>query len=67
MLKIRKRYIRDRKGRKAAVMLNVNTYNRIEQVLEDYALGQLIKENKKDDIMTLAEAEVMYEKMKKAD
>lgn len=45
MLKIKKKILTDEKKRPIAVQLDIKTYEKIEQLLEDYALGQLIEEN----------------------
>jgi hypothetical protein len=65
MLNIKKKYVTDDKNRKFAVQLDINTYNKIEQVLEDYALGQLIDENDPDDTLPINEARVYYEKLRR--
>ncbi len=67
MLTINKRYIIDEKDRKVAVQLDIETFERIEQVLEDYALGELIKENRQEDKLSLEEAKTFYKSLKKAE
>ena len=44
MLDIKKTYVTDSKNRPLAVQVDIKTFERIEQVLEDYALGKLIEE-----------------------
>lgn len=67
MLTIKKRYIVDEKDRKVAVQLDIETFEKIEQVLEDYALGELIKENNPEDNLSLQEAKEFYKNLKKAE
>jgi hypothetical protein len=67
MLTIKKRYIVDEKDRKVAVQLDIETFEKIEQVLEDYALGELIKENKQEENLSLKEAKEFYKNLKKAE
>jgi len=67
MLTIKKRYIVDEKDRKVAVQLDIETFEKIEQVLEDYALGELIKENNQADKLSLKEAKEFYKNLKKAE
>jgi len=62
MLKIAEKYIVDNKNRKIAVQIPIETYNRIEEVLEDYALGQYIHEVKDEKPLTIAEAKKFYGK-----
>ena len=66
MLEIRKKYVADENDQKVAVQLDIETYGKIEQVLEDYALGELIKENKPEDNLSLEEAKAFYKNLKKA-
>lgn len=66
MLTIKKKYIVDENDQKVAVQLDIETFQRIEQVLEDYALGELIKENNPKDRLSLEEAKAVYKNMKKA-
>jgi len=67
MEEIKKRYIVDDKNRKIAVQIDYETFERIEEILEDYALIQLIKENDEKDIMDENEAKSYYKKLEKAD
>lgn len=62
MLNITEKYIVDRKNKKVAVQIPIETYNRIEEVLEDYALGQYILEIKDEKPLTIAEAKKFYGK-----
>lgn len=67
MEEIKKRYIVDDKNRKIAVQIDYETFERIEEILEDYALIQLIKENDEKDILDENEAKSYYKKLEKAD
>ena len=66
MKEIKRKYIVDGNNRKIAVQLDMNTFNKIEEVLENYALVQLIKENEGDDILNLKEAKEYYQKLDKS-
>jgi acetyl-CoA carboxylase beta subunit len=61
MLEIRKTYVTDSKKRPVAVQIDIQTFERIEQLLEDYALGQFISENDPTDTLSVAEAKAYYE------
>lgn len=61
MLEIKKTYVTDSKKRPVAVQVDIQTFEKIEQLLEDYALGQFIGENDPDDILSVAEAKAYYE------
>lgn len=65
MLNIKKKYLTDEKKRPVAVQVDVKTFEKMEQLLEDYALGQLIEENNPDENLSLQEAEKYYSKLKK--
>lgn len=65
MLEIDKKYIVDQNKKAVAVQIDIKTFNRIEQVLEDYALGQLILENSPDEALSLNEAKSFYNKLPK--
>jgi len=64
MLDIKKTYVTDSKKRPLAVQVDIKTFERIEQVLEDYALGKLIEENDPADVLSVAEARGYYSKLK---
>lgn len=66
MLPIKKKYIVDEKQRKVAVQLDIATFNRIEKVLEDYALGKLIEESEDAERLSAEEAKAYYKKLKKS-
>ncbi len=42
---IQKQYIVDEKDRKIAVQIDLETFEKIEEILENYALVQLMQEN----------------------
>lgn len=65
MLKIKKRYLTDENKKPVAVQLDIKTYEKIEQLLEDYALGQLIEQNNPDDNLSLQDAKEYYRKLDK--
>ena len=63
MLKIKKKYVVDEKKRPFAVQVDIATFERMERLIEDYALGQLINENNSDDEMTMEEGKAFYQKL----
>ena len=58
-------YITDPKGNKKAVQMDVKTFEQIEQLLEDYALGQYIVENKEEQSLSLEDAKAHYKTIQK--
>lgn len=65
MLNIKKRYLTDENNRVVAVQIAINTFEKIEQILEDYSLAQFIEENKQEEYLTIEEAKAYYNKLKK--
>ena len=62
MLTLAKKYIVNSKNKKVAVQIQIETFEKIEEALEDYALGQYILEVKDEKPLTLAEARKFYGK-----
>jgi hypothetical protein len=63
MLEIKKTYVTDSRKRPVAVQVDIQTFEKMEQLLEDYAIGQFIGENDPDDILSVAEAKAYYESL----
>jgi hypothetical protein len=63
MLKIKKTYLTDEKNRPLAVQIDIKTFERMEQLLEDYALGRLIEENDSRENLSIEEAKTYYKKL----
>jgi len=60
---IRKQYIIDENNKKIAVQLSIDTFEKIEKILEDYALVQLMKKNKEDEVLGIGEAKKYYNQL----
>ena len=60
MLEIVKAYVTDNKKRPFAVQIDIQTFGKIEQLLEDYALGQYIEENDPGELLSVSEAKKVY-------
>jgi len=67
MEEIKRTYIIDEQNRKLAVQIDIDTFNKIEGILEDYALVQLTEEPTNDEALGLDEALAYYETLEKAD
>lgn len=65
MLPINKKYLIDENNEVIAVQLDIDTFRKIEQILEDLALGKLIEENDEQDNLNLNEAQDYYNKLKR--
>ena len=64
---IKKKYVYDRQHRKIAVQLPLETFEKIEEILEDFGLAGLMKENEDKEKFTLSEAKEYYAHLKKID
>ena len=65
MLKIPKKYIVDEDNNKVAVLINIETYNQIEEILENYGLAKLINEVQTEGKLGVQEAKSYYDSLKK--
>ena len=63
---IYKQYIVDEHNKKIAVQIPIETFKQIEEVLENYALSQLIEDNEGEEILELREAKAYYDRLEKA-
>ena len=66
MTVIRKRYIVDEEDGKVAVQLDIETFEKIEEILENYALVQLMEEHEGGAALELEEAKTYYQQLEKA-
>ena len=64
---INKQYIVDEQNRKIAVQIPIETFERLEEILENYALVQLMKENEGEETLSINEAKAYYDKLEKAE
>lgn len=60
-----KNYIVDEQDKKIAVQIPIETFEKIKEVLENYALYQMIKENEGEDLLELGEAKEYYDRLEK--
>ncbi len=64
---INKQYIVDEHNRKIAVQIPIQAFERIEEILENYALVQLMKENEGEQVLGVNEAKAYYDQLEKAE
>jgi hypothetical protein len=65
MFRLKPNYVTDDDNNKVAVQLNIKTYEKIEEVLENYGLYKLMEEESSEKAMSAEEAKVYYKKLKK--
>ncbi len=56
MLEINKNYLLDKNQKPIAVQIPIAEFEKIEEILEDYGLAQLMDETKDDEILNKEEA-----------
>jgi hypothetical protein len=56
MLEINKNYVLDTNQKPIAVQIPIAEFEKIEEILEDYGLAQLMKEVENDEILNKEEA-----------
>jgi hypothetical protein len=59
------RYITDAKNQKQAVIVDLETFNRMESIIEDHGLGKFMEEADDDEILSVREAKKDYKSLKK--
>jgi hypothetical protein len=63
---IHKQYVVNERHQKVAVQLDLATFQKIEEILENYALFHLIRENNGKEALELREAKAYYQQLEKA-
>lgn len=66
MKEIEKKYIVDNHNRKIAVQLDIDIFEKIENILEDHGLFNLINQNDKNEYLTFEEAKKFYDGLEKS-
>jgi hypothetical protein len=64
MMQLQPNYIVDNHNHKIAVQLDIKTYEKITDVLENYALFKLMDENRDDEKLSLNDARAYYSSLK---
>ena len=65
MLKIRKEYIITDDNQKKAVLIDIETFKIIEEILEDYGLAKYMKEVEEEEPLSIENAKKYYRNLKK--
>jgi acetyl-CoA carboxylase beta subunit len=63
---IDKQYIVDEHNRRIAVQIPIETFEKLEEILENYALVQLMEENKGEETLSSRDAKSYYDQLEKA-
>jgi hypothetical protein len=63
---IDKQYIVDEHNRRIAVQIPIETFEKLEEILENYALVQLMEENEGEETLSSRDARSYYDQLEKA-
>jgi hypothetical protein len=63
MEEIRKQFVVNERNRKVAVQIDIDTFNKIEDLLENYMLIQKIGESEEDEFFDIQSAKMYYRKL----
>ena len=66
MESVQKRYIIDEQNKKIAVQIPIDAFEKIEEILENYALVQLMKKHEDEEVFGVSEAKSYYNQLEKA-
>ena len=64
-MELKRQYIVDEDNQKVAVQLDIATFQKIESVLEDYALGHFINSDE-SELLSVEDAKQFYASLDKA-
>jgi hypothetical protein len=67
MTDIPRKYIVDEENKRVAVQLDIGTFEKMEELLENYGLTQLMKQNEGEEKLGAAEAKTYYRTLDKAE
>ena len=65
MFDIKKEYVITDDNRRKAVLIDIETFERIEEILESYGLGKYMEEIEDEDALSVDDATAYYETLKK--
>jgi hypothetical protein len=66
MLKIRKEYVVSDDNKTKAVLIDIGTFQRIEEILENYGLGKYMEEVEGEGPLSPKEAKAYYQALAKS-
>ena len=65
MNKIKKEYVVSDDNKKKAVLIDIETFETIEEILENYGLGKFMEEVEGEESLSLKDAKKYYSSLKK--
>lgn len=67
MLNLPIKYIVDENNKRVAVQLDIEAFEKIEELLENYGLVELMKQNEGEEKLAAAEAKAYYRSLDKSE
>ena len=64
MLNIKKEYIVNDENKKKSVLIDIETFEKIEDILESYGLSKYMEEVEDEEVLSLNEAKSYYNTLK---
>ena len=65
MNKIKKEYVVSDDNKKKAVLIDIKTFEKIEEILENYGLAKFMEEVEEEESLSLKDAKKYYSSLKK--
>jgi len=66
MFDIKKEYVVTGENKKKAVLIDIETFEKIEEILESYGLGKYMEEVEGEETLPLNEARAYYNSLEKS-
>jgi hypothetical protein len=66
-MEIKRKYVIDDKNDKVAVQLDIATFEKIEEILENYGLAQFMSDEEDAELLNLEDAKAFYDTLEKAE
>jgi hypothetical protein len=66
VLKIKREYVTTDDNKRKAVLIDIETFERIEEILETYGLGKYMEEAEREEALSLKEAKTYYDTLQKS-
>ncbi|MCL0081381.1 hypothetical protein M1N64_04055 [Peptococcaceae bacterium] len=60
-MEIKKEYIITANNQKRAVLIDINTFEKMEEIIENYGLGKYMEEIETEAVLTLEDAKKYYD------
>jgi len=65
MLEIKKEYVVTDENKKKAVLIDIETFEKVEELLENYGLGKYMEEVENEEVLSIHDVKAYYNALKK--